>query len=169
MSAISWLIASLIPLTPSDDSCYRDCTISHEGVNFIAHFEGYVPVRYKDPIGIVTIGYGHVVKEGEVIREPLTPDTAKELLRKDIEEHEAGMTSAIKQPLKQPQWDAVASWTFNLGVGSLNRSNLLKRLNAGEHAQVPDEIRKWIYAGGQVLRGLVIRREAEANLYRKGM
>ncbi len=64
----------------------------------------------------------------------------------------------------EEQLAAIIDWTFNLGAGNLHASTLRKRINAGDWDQVPAELRKWIRAGGRVLRGLVLRREAEVAL-----
>ena len=68
-------------------------------------------------------------------------------------------------PLKQNQFDALVSWTFNLGPSNLKQSTLLRVLNEGEYDQVPAQIKRWNKAGGKVLDGLIRRREAEALLF----
>jgi len=71
----------------------------------------------------------------------------------------------INVPLDQNQFDALCSWVFNLGPTNLQSSTLLKVLNEGKYDEVPDQIVRWNKAGGQVLAGLVKRRQAEADLF----
>ena len=75
----------------------------------------------------------------------------------------------MKVPLNQAQFDALVSFAFNLGAGALETSTLLKKLNAGKYAAVPQEFEKWVKAGGKTLPGLVRRRTAEAQLFEKGV
>jgi lysozyme len=71
----------------------------------------------------------------------------------------------IAVPLTAGQFDALVSFTFNLGGGALQRSTLRRKVNREEHAAVPAELMEWVWAGGRKLKGLVRRREAEAALY----
>ena len=84
---------------------------------------------------------------------------------KDVEVFETAVNDAVEVPISQSQFDALVSWTFNLGSGSLNSSTMLKKLNNQEYDEVPSQIKRWNKAGGKVLQGLVRRREAEALLY----
>ena len=74
-------------------------------------------------------------------------------------------SSAVNMPIDDRQFDALCSFTFNLGSGALQRSTLRRKVNYDEHGTVPDEFRRWVWAGGRKLTGLVRRREAEARLY----
>ena len=75
------------------------------------------------------------------------------------------MLRLITAPLSNGQFDALVSFTFNLGAGALQRSTLRRKVNREEHADVPAELMKWVWAGGRKLKGLVKRRQAEASLY----
>lgn len=75
------------------------------------------------------------------------------------------MLRLIQVPLNDNQFDALVSFTFNLGAGALQRSTLRRRVNREEHEVVPAEFRRWVWAGGRKLKGLVWRREAEAARY----
>lgn len=75
------------------------------------------------------------------------------------------MRRNVKVPLSQGQFDALTSFTFNLGAGALASSTLLKKLNAGDCAGAQKEFGRWVHAGGEVLQGLVRRRAAEAKLF----
>ena len=87
------------------------------------------------------------------------------MLAEDLEEFEDYVESYVKVELSQNQFDALVAWTFNLGPGNLSESTMLKKLNEGDYAAVPDEMRRWNKAGGEVLNGLVRRRDAEAELF----
>jgi lysozyme len=134
-----------------------------EGIALIRHFEGCRLDAYLCPAGVWTIGYGHTkgVKEGETIDQ----EAAEAFLIEDLEEFEGYVTEMVEVPLSQSQFDALVSWTFNLGPGNLERSTLLAKLNQGEYTDVPFEIKRWTRAGGAILPGLVKRRNAEAALF----
>lgn len=131
----------------------------------VAHFEGYRPFIYKDAVGIPTVGYGHVVKKGERIPQPLLPKDAYALLMQDLNAHANVMSKDIKVPLRQNQYDALASFVFNVGNGKFKTSTVLKQVNAKDHTSVPNQLKRYVYAGGKLLTGLVNRREQESNLY----
>lgn len=148
------------------------CRMSAAGVALVKHFEGYELSCYRDPAGYWTVGYGHLVRSHEFNRlcsDPLLPAEADSILRADLARELGHVHRLVEVPLRQPMLDAVGSWTFNLGVGNLSSSTMLRRINARRHCAVPDQIRRWNRAGGRVLLGLRIRREAEAWLYRSGI
>ena len=141
--------------------------ISIEGIALIKKFEGCRLESYKCAAGVPTIGYGStkLVEMGMTI----TQEGAEELLLKDIAEFEEFVLEASEMPLSQHQFDALVSWTYNLGPSNLNASTMLKVLNKGAYEDVPSQIKRWNKAtvNGQrvVLDGLVRRREAEALLF----
>lgn len=134
-----------------------------DGVELIRHFEGCRFDAYLCPAGVWTIGYGHTagVKEGDSIDQ----EAAEAFLIEDLETFERDVTNLVKVPLTQQQFDALVSWTFNLGAGNLAESTLLKKLNNYQYAEVPEQMMRWVRAGGKVLDGLVRRRAAEAALF----
>lgn len=138
--------------------------ITQEGLELVKFFEGFRDLPYPDPVGIISVGYGHVVKKGENWTH-LTETDGEDLLRRDVAIAEEGVDDLITVPLMPYQFDSIVSFAFNLGLGSLARSTLRKKVNAELHHEVPEEFRKWVYAGGKILPGLVRRREAEANMY----
>ena len=83
----------------------------------------------------------------------------------NLVEFEKYVEKYVTVSLTQNQFDALVSWTFNLGPGNLKESTMLKKLNQGLYEEVPDEMRRWNKAGGEVLEGLVRRRDAEAELF----
>ena len=137
---------------------------SQTGIDLIKRFEGFSPVAYLCPAGVWTIGYGHTagVHEGDSI----DGDTAEDYLREDLTSAEGAVEKYVKVPLKQWQFDALVSFTFNLGAGNLYSSTLLKKVNRNpDDPLIRDEFEKWVYAGGRMLQGLVERRKAEADMY----
>jgi lysozyme len=141
--------------------------ISKTGLDLIKQFEGFSPTVYICPAGYPTIGYGHVVKpqEREQFVGGITPEQAETLLRQDVQTAERAVLRLITVPLTDGQFDALVSFTFNLGAGALQRSTLRRKVNRGDHSAVPAEFRKWVWAGGRKLEGLVRRRDREAKLY----
>jgi len=143
--------------------------ISEKGLHLVIAFEGFSPKAYKCPAGVWTIGYGHTggVVEGATINSK----EALQVLRNDMKVAEGYVSRLVKVPLNDNQFDALVSWTFNLGPGALSASTLLKRLNTGDYASVPNEMVRWANIQdpktGQMtpLPGLLRRRRAEAALW----
>lgn len=138
--------------------------ITQEGLDLIKQFEGFSPTIYICPAGYPTIGYGHLVRSGETYTE-ITEGEAEELLREDVESAERAVLRLIDVPLTDGQFDALVSFTFNLGSGALQRSTLRRKVNRQEHSEVPEQLIRWVWAGGRKLNGLVKRRCAECGLY----
>jgi lysozyme len=142
-----------------------DCETSNSGIAFIQLWEGYSPFPYADVAGYMTIGHGHLIKPGERFDGPLLPPDAYVLLQSDLRRFERAINRLVNPPLHQHQFDALASFTFNLGEGAFSKSTLLRRVNAERHAEAAREFKKWVFAGGKRVRGLVLRREAESLFY----
>jgi len=141
--------------------------VTAEGLALIRRFEGFSPTIYRCPAGHDTIGYGHVVHEAERARFAggITEHEAEELLVIDVRRAEAAVLRLISVPLTDGQFDALVSFTFNFGAAALQRSTLRRKVNREEHAEVPAELRRWVWAGGKRLVGLTKRRRAEASRY----
>ncbi|KAJ1846830.1 hypothetical protein IWW55_001785 [Coemansia sp. RSA 2706] len=146
--------------------------VNQATLNLIEEFEGFVAKPSPDPIGLPTVGYGHLCKQkncAEIsFKFPLTKANAVSLLQADIHAFTRCLDSYInKAKLNENQWGALASWTFNVGCGNVKSSSLVKRLNAGENPNTvaSQELPKWNKGGGKVLPGLVRRRKAEVNLF----
>jgi len=137
--------------------------ISLEGLSLIKRFEGCRLKSYKCSANVLTIGYGHTsgVKETDTI----TQDEADKLLQEDVEQFEKYVDDNVTVELGQSQFDALVAWTFNLGVGNLRESTMLKKLNSEDYASVPSEMKRWNKAGGKTLDGLIRRRKAESLLF----
>ena len=142
--------------------------ISPVGLRLIRLFESFSPVPYICPAGYPTILYGHVIKPGEVFDLPLSPESGEIILLQDISIAERAISRLIRVPITQNMEDSLLSWTFNLGSGALQASTLRAVINRQEYDEAPDQIRRWIYAGGRRLNGLIKRREIEARLFSCG-
>lgn len=143
--------------------------ISANGYTLIKEFEGLHLKSYLCPAGYWTIGYGHTSMAGPPKVEAgmvISRDMADQILMADLSKFETGVTNLIRVPLTQGQFDALVSFAFNCGLGALEKSTLLKRVNRGEHDRVPAEFMKWTKARGVELKGLVRRRRAETALWR---
>ncbi len=139
---------------------------SEDGLRLIRRFEGFSAVPYLCPAGYLTVGYGHVVKNPDAFRQPITEDEATEILMVDVETAECAVLRLISVPLTDGQFDALVSFTFNLGAGALQRSTLRRKINSEEHEDAAAEFLRWVWASGRKLNGLIRRRQAEAALYR---
>ena len=145
----------------------RQTTITQNGLDLIKRFEGFSAVPYRCPGGYSTIGYGHLVQAGEVFpAHGISKAKAEELLRQDVHIAEKAVLRLIRVSLRPGQFDALVSFTFNLGSGALQRSTLRRRVNDSDHDAVPAELTRWVWAGGRKLPGLIRRRKAEIICYR---
>lgn len=134
----------------------------------IARFEGLRLKAYKCPAGIWTIAFGATTFNGKRVTEGLviTKEQAYEQLERDLAVFERGVEKCVKKPITQDQFDALVSFSFNVGLGSLSRSTLLKKVNANpSDPTIRDSFAAWNKAGGKVLAGLTKRRKAEADWY----
>jgi lysozyme len=138
--------------------------MSEAGLAIIKASEGLRLKAYRDTGGVLTIGYGHTgtdVKPDMVITEA----RADELLREDVAEAEADVRR-LCPVTTQSQFDALCSFTFNLGGAQLKTSTLRRLHNEGNYAGASDQFSRWVFDNGVKLNGLVKRRAAEARLYR---
>ena len=141
---------------------------SDKGIAMIKQFEGCKLTAYQDSVGVWTIGYGWTKPvDGKPIRAGMTinQETAERLLKTGLVSYESDVSRLVKVGLTQGQFDALVSFTYNLGARSLSTSTLLRKLNAGDYAGAADEFLRWNKAGGKVLNGLTRRREAERALF----
>ena len=133
------------------------------GLELIKHFEGLRLEAYLCPAGVWTIGYGST--RGVIESMTITETEAEAMLRRDLLTAERSVLRLVNVPLTHNQFDALVSFTFNLGGGALQRSTLRRKVNREDHEDVPAELLKWNRAGGKISRGLIRRRQAEAELY----
>ncbi len=139
---------------------------SIRGIELIKKCEGFSDIPYICAGGKKTIGYGHVMHDSEKY-ETITDEYATDLLKEDLLKAEYSVERNIKAYLSQSQFDALVSLTFNIGGAALQRSTLRQKINYGaDIGEICHEFMRWIYAGGQVLKGLIFRRRLECVLYR---
>lgn len=141
---------------------------SDKGIALIKQFEGCKLTAYQDSVGVSTIGYGWTQPvDGKPIRAGMTikQETAERLLKTGLVRYESDVSRLVKVGMTQGQFDALVSFTYNLGARSLSTSTLLRKLNTGDYAGAADEFLRWNKAGGKVLNGLTRRREAERALF----
>lgn len=137
--------------------------ISENGINLIKHFEGCRLVVYNDAIGLPTVGYGH--RTNLAVGTRITQSVADAVLKRDLEKFCAGVQDMISVPVTQNQFDALVSFAFNVGLGNLKKSQLLRSLNAGDIEGAAGQFGRWARAGGRELPDLVMRREKERELF----
>lgn len=152
--------------------------MSENGLELLKQWEGFKLNVYNDSAGLPTIGVGHLITQSErnsgniVINgvavkyaSGLTDQQVVDLLSQDVQPAEQSVNNGVKVPLNQNQFDALVSFTFNVGGGAFAGSTLLKVLNQQQYDQVPDQLLRWTKAGGQVVQGLVNRRQNEIKLW----
>jgi lysozyme len=152
--------------------------MSQHGLDLLKQWEGFELNVYNDSAGLPTIGVGHLLTKSElssgkiVIKgvsvkyaDGLTNQQVLDLLSQDVKPAEQTVNNGVKVSLNQNQFDTLVSFTFNVGGAAFTSSTLLKVLNQGQYAQVPDQLRRWTRAGGRVVQGLVNRRENEIKLW----
>ena len=144
--------------------------ISDNGIELIKSFEGFRSNPYYDSVGVPTIGYGTTrYLDGTKVSmsdKPISKDEATALLKKQVSDIYGKAVNDYKTiDTNQNQFDAMTSLCYNIGTGAFKSSTLLKKHNAGDFKGAADEFLRWVYAGGQVLQGLVNRREKEREIY----
>ena len=145
--------------------------ISRKGIELLKEFEGLRLNAYKCSAGVATIGYGSTyypdksnVKMGDVLRDKLEAEVLLINTLVDYDIYVSKYTKSVK--LTQYQFDALVCFAFNVGLGNLSKSTLLKMVLANPNdPKITPEFAKWNKAGGKVLQGLTKRRAKEAQLY----
>lgn len=143
--------------------------ISQQGIDLIRRFEGCKLKPYLCPAGYWTVGYGHVIGNGKTKPEKqlYTQEEVNELLRTDLVRFEQGVLRYCPVHLTQFEFDSLVSFSFNLGLGVLQRSTLRRKILRQDKQAAARNILKYNKAGGQVLKGLTRRREAEYRMFTK--
>jgi lysozyme len=141
----------------------------NKGLPTIKKFEGLRLNAYKCPAGVWTIGFGSTFYENgsKVVEgDKITIDRADKLLIEIVQKFEISVRSLVKSKINDNQLGSLTSFAFNVGVGNFKKSTLLKKVNANPNdPTIRNEFMRWTRGGGKVLKGLVTRREAEADLY----
>lgn len=142
---------------------------SDAGIEFIKAHEGMILRVYADPIGLPTVGIGHLVRASDHLRigDVISEERALALLRDDLGFAEFTVNLAVKVVLSQNQFDALVSFTFNVGSKNFRKSTLLKLINQSDFIAAAEEFPKWASAGGRRLPGLIRRRAEERALFLK--
>ena len=154
--------------------------VSQKCIDQIKKDEGVKSKAYQCPELLWTIGVGHVIDpnhakvpfaERKSLPIPtgwdrvLTAEEIDEILRKDLARFESGVLRLIKVPLTQGQFDALVSFSFNVGLGNLQNSTLRMKVNRGDFEGAAEQFLVWTKAGGKVLKGLVTRRTHEKEMF----
>jgi len=144
--------------------------LDESGYKLIQEFEGLSLVPYLCSAKVATIAYGSTFypsgKKVTMQDQPISLATAKWMLKETADKFATDVDKLIKCKLTQNQFNAIVSFAFNLGLTSLGRSTLLKKVNANPNdPTIAAEFAKWNKAGGKVLNGLTKRRAKEAKLY----
>jgi lysozyme len=144
--------------------------ISENGIKLIKHFEGVRYKPYRCPAGLWTVGVGHLIGNGKQLpdsyNKTFTEREVDELLRKDLARFERGVALLfpVSYRFTQGVYDALVSFSFNLGLGSLQRSTVRSALLRGDKTMAGESLLKYCRAGGKILKGLQSRRQAEHKL-----
>jgi lysozyme len=144
--------------------------LSQKGLELIKSFEGLSLVPYVCAGGINTIGYGNTYytngKRVLLSDQKITTQEAEDLIKHSLSTYEKAVDSFCRDDISQGNFDALVSFAYNLGTGNLQKSTLIKKVNANpKDVTIADEFLKWNKANGTVLKGLTRRRQAEADLY----
>ena len=142
------------------------------GLGLITKWEGLKLIPYLCSAKVATIGFGSTYYENgtrvTMNDAPITKERALELFKNTLSTYERGVDSFTVDTINQNQFDALTSFAYNLGTQALKGSTLLKKVNNNPNdPTIANEFAKWTRAGGVVLKGLVSRRKAEAELYFK--
>lgn len=143
---------------------------SQKGLDLIKRFEGFRSKPYLCPAGVPTIGYGSTYYQNGVkvkLTDPaISEEAAEQLLKVNLVHYERGVDSMTKDHINQTQFDALVSFAYNVGLVNYKNSTLLKRVNADPNdPDIEKQFMRWVRAGGKVIKGLIVRRNAEAALY----
>ena len=136
---------------------------SLDGLHLTESFESCRLQAYMDSAGVPTLGYGHT--HGVTLGMTCTQDEAEQWLQQDIQVAAQAVNGMVTVALTQPEFDALVDFAFNLGTGNLQKSTLLRLLNAGDYKGAAAEFEKWDRAGGKVMAGLLRRRQAEEQMF----
>lgn len=137
---------------------------SERGIRLIEDFEGFRAAQYDDGTGVMTIGYGTTSADFSPLPRTCTRAQAEQWLRQKLRDRYEPAVNALGVPLNQNQFDALVSLTYNCGPGAM-QWQIGASLRRRDYATAANDFRRYVYAGGRVLQGLVNRREAERRLF----
>lgn len=131
----------------------------------VMYFEGLSLTTYTDPVGIPTACYGETDKGVISMKDSFSSAECSALLGASLAEHMDGVADCINVSVKPNEAAAIASWSYNIGVGAACSSTLVKMLNAGAPpSEWCPQMHRWVYAGGKKLKGLENRRNKDVSL-----
>ncbi len=143
--------------------------VDQKCIDIVKKFEGFRFKPYSDVVGVPTIGYGSTFyADGTRVTlkdPPISEADAEYLTKLVLNKVATRVDKLVKVSLSTNQFSALVSFTYNLGVGAFSKSTLLKVINREELDKAPEQLMRWTKAGGKVLKGLVRRRQAEADLW----
>ncbi len=146
-----------------------------KGISVVKLGEGWRPKRYNDVARYCTIGYGHLIRKAPCdgtepadFLDGITEPEGEALLVKDMADAQIAVMLAVTTKLTDTQYAALCAFVFNVGGGAFRKSTLLKFVNAGQHDQVASQLRRYVWAGGKEVQGLLNRRNHEIELYYDG-
>jgi lysozyme len=154
--------------------------VGQKAIRLISHFEGRANYAYNDPVGLCTVGVGHLLdpprrcsrsdftRYGTQERPKMTDEHVDRILRRDLSAFELGVSRLVRPDTRQHEFDAMVSLAFNIGLGGFQGSSVRRHHNARREYRAGLAFMLWVFGGGQRLPGLVRRRRSERNLYRKG-
>ena len=143
---------------------------SERGIRLIKHYEGVRNRPYRCPAGLYTVGVGHLIGDGKSLPDTwnrtFSEDEINGLLKRDLRRFELGIHKMLpNMPLRQSEFDALVSFSFNLGLGCFQRSTVRQALLRGDKTQAMESLIKYCRAGGKILKGLQNRRLDERKLF----
>jgi lysozyme len=143
--------------------------LNKKGIELLHHFEGCKLTAYQCSAKVWTIGWGNTQYEnGAKVRQgdKITQERADELFLNVVTKFSQGVEKLLTQKVNENQFSALVSFAYNAGLGNLQRSTLLRLVNANPNDEgIRDQFMRWNKAGGKELAGLTRRRKAEADLY----
>ena len=144
-------------------------SITNNGLSFIKQWESFRSTIYLDSAGHQTIGWGHKLTKKEIksnkYANGIGSEEANVLLKSDLQTAEDAVNRYVKIPIEQHQYDMLVSFVYNVGQGAFKKSTLLKIINLGPAS---DQFKRWIYAGGAPVQGLINRRDDESYIFENG-
>ena len=144
--------------------------VSDKAIKLIKHHEGVRSKPYKCPAGLWTVGVGHLIGDGKSLPESwnrtFTNEEIDGLLKRDLNRFELGVCKMLPNlSLRQHEFDALVSFSFNLGLGTFQRSTIRQALLRGDKEAAMESLMKYCKAGGKILKGLENRRKDERKLF----
>ena len=144
--------------------------VSDKAIKLIKHHEGIRSKPYRCSAGLWTVGVGHLIGDGKSLPESwnriFTNEEIDGLLKRDLNRFELGVCKMLPNlSLRQYEFDALVSFSFNLGLGTFQRSTIRQALLRGDKEAAMESLMKYCKAGGKILKGLENRRKDERKLF----